>query len=419
MNPNFLHKDELAYELEVRGISSKGDTALLRKLFRALDKTEVEIQQEYLKSVELADWFSVIESKVCELYRLVVQGISTPAIVEPRVRTRLLHLQGRLAHLTAAGLCTTVEEESTRARLHDKLRQIADLMENTESQAQQQGQHDPGQPERERAALPESEVGTAAPNESRVFMSSIFQKLGNPLTSLLKEVPTVDGNNTRSLCEFLLKATQISRVGQIKEPTIYELLYPYCKDGMLAALNQALSEREKFEEFHERVLRYFVPNRVLGRLRVEEYERVQRLGEPLAAYVRAVRDAALVLRIEESESQTVARIVEGFTPDQRARFLFQTLPTTFRELERLEIVDRNVMYADQSRQGASTARPPAVFSSEQRKAGIPGQPLVSANDRSRNQPRCYSCGQKGHLQRHCGRPPVGTSKATHRDRRKL
>ena len=77
MNPNFLHKDELAYELEVRGISSKGDTALLRKLFRAIDKTEVEIQQEYLKSVELADWFSVIESKVCELYRLVVQGIQS------------------------------------------------------------------------------------------------------------------------------------------------------------------------------------------------------------------------------------------------------------------------------------------------------------------------------------------------------
>ena len=158
---------------------------------------------------------------------------------------------------------------------------------------------------------------------------------------------------------------------------------------------------------------------MLGRLRVEEYERVQRLGEPLAAYVRAVRDAALVLRIEESESQTVARIVEGFTPDQRARFLFQTLPTTFRELERLEIVDRNVMYADQSRQGGSTARPPAAFSSEQRKAGIRGQPSVSANDMSRNQSRCYSCGQKGHFQRHCGRPLVGTSKATHSHRRKL
>jgi hypothetical protein len=64
-------------------------------------------------------------------------------------------------------------------------------------------------------------------------------------------------------------------------------------------------------------------------LRVQNYERFQRFGEPLAVYVQSVRDAALVLRIKETEQHTFARIFEGLTPIQRARFVFQTLPTKF------------------------------------------------------------------------------------------
>jgi hypothetical protein len=50
----------------------------------------------------------------------------------------------------------------------------------------------------------------------------------------------------------------------------------------------------------------------LNKLRVEKYERVQAIGEPLAVYVQAIKDAAAVLRIGESEKEMVARIVDGF-----------------------------------------------------------------------------------------------------------
>ena len=67
----------------------------------------------------------------------------------------------------------------------------------------------------------------------------------------------VDGNDAHVLCGFLLKVINIRKVGQISEPTIYELLYPYCRGELLTCLNQALEEREQFDHFHAHLLHHF------------------------------------------------------------------------------------------------------------------------------------------------------------------
>jgi hypothetical protein len=72
--------------------------------------------------------------------------------------------------------------------------------------------------------------------------------------------------------------------------------------------------------------------------------------EPLALYVQFVRDAALIFPINETESQVVGRIVEGLTPTQRARFVFQAPPNNFQQLEQLVVLDRNITYADKTRE---------------------------------------------------------------------
>ena len=66
--------------------------------------------------------------------------------------------------------------------------------------------------------------------------------------------------------------------------------------------------------------------------------------------MQGIKDAALVLRISESEAQEVEGVVEGLTPIQRSRFVFHPLPSSFRKSERLAIVDSNITYADRSRE---------------------------------------------------------------------
>ena len=71
--------------------------------------------------------------------------------------------------------------------------------------------------------------------------------------------------------------------------------------------------------------------------------------------MHSVRDAAMVLRIREDEAKFIGRIVEGLTPTQRARFIFQTPTSTFLISEQMTLVDPNIVYADQTRTVRSTA----------------------------------------------------------------
>jgi len=135
----------------------------------------------------------------------------------------------------------------------------------------------------------------------------------------------------------------------MNESGIYELTYRYCRGELLGLVTQAINSRETFEDFHARSLEHFIPSREMSQLRIARYERVQSVGEQFSNYVQTIKYVTLVLRINENEAQVVERVLEGLTPTQRARFIFQSPLSSFRQLERLAIVDRNIAYADRSR----------------------------------------------------------------------
>jgi hypothetical protein len=68
---------------------------------------------------------------------------------------------------------------------------------------------------------------------------------------------------------------------------------------------------DSFGFFDARLLKQCISSRRISQLRTEKYERVQSEGESLATYVQSIRDAALVFRISENETQVVEQIVEG------------------------------------------------------------------------------------------------------------
>jgi hypothetical protein len=149
-------------------------------------------------------------------------------------------------------------------------------------------------------------------------------------------------------------------------------------------------------------LKQCVPARQFTQLRSAQYERVQREGEALTSYVQSVRDAALVLQINESEAQVVGRIVEGLTPTQRARFVFQPLPSTFHQLEQFVVLDRNLTYADAMRHApGTTVRAHAVRTTVANSTDRPSQSAPRRDPVSSNPVFCYYCNKPGHIQRNC------------------
>jgi hypothetical protein len=98
----------------------------------------------------------------------------------------------------------------------------------------------------------------------------------------------------------------------------------------------------------------------------------------------------------------VERIIEGLTPNQRARFVFQGQPNSFKQLGYLVVVDRNITFADNTRQSVAVGRWDEMVHSTVRDVYVnrSDHRTSKASDRSKV-PVCYNCGKSGHIQRNC------------------
>jgi hypothetical protein len=64
MNPNYLAKDELLYELSVRGIVSDGDTYALRKLFRSVVTRALPVEENLREGFQVGEAVEDIVKKL-------------------------------------------------------------------------------------------------------------------------------------------------------------------------------------------------------------------------------------------------------------------------------------------------------------------------------------------------------------------
>jgi hypothetical protein len=401
MNPNYLSRNELLYELGVRGIACTEDIESLRSTFRAIYLRDFPLEQKYFESASVGDWIAGLEANICELQDFVGKLDSQPVLSTSRILTQVLHLRGRITHLENARICVG---ETVREKLC-MLRQRVDVIEQLGKMATQAEQST-----RDQSRTPDQDMeGSSQRDEVRfpsnvvpmLFSSDRYQKIENPLNHLLSQVSVVDGNDIDVLCVFLLKALNIINIAKISPPQIYEMLMPRCRGELLECLQQALATGEPFDSFHARVIQRFIPHRVLLRLRLQVYDRAQRKEETLASYIQSIKDAAAYLRIPEDEQQIVARVVAGLHPTQKVKFCFQSLPTTFVHLEQLVVLDRVEMYEEKVREDDMSSGVGSVSSSE---TSVPTRARFS-NSRSyqmqNQQKSCFRCSRPGHLSRHC------------------
>ena len=160
----------------------------------------------------------------------------------------------------------------------------------------------------------------------------------------------MNGLDVKQLLVFLSEVIRIRDLSMLTDSQLLELMFPYCQDALASKVVVALQEGWTFERFHRNMLDSFIPRCLFEQLRREKYDRLKREEEPFALYINSIKAAAVVLRLPVSEREVVNNIVEGLAPAQRSRFVFQKLPTSFGELDRLAVLDQNFAFADHLRQ---------------------------------------------------------------------
>lgn len=257
--------------------------------------------------------------------------------------------------------------------------------------------------------LPKSSIPVTSLQQVPVLESSMsvnYNRLPNPLTQLLQQLPVTDGLDVNQLLNILGTLLKISEFPGMKDAGLLQIALPYCRSPLTEMLVSSLDDGVNFDEFHRVVLETFLPGRMKERLCQERFYRLQNDRETLASFIASIKWVARVLRVGPSESAVVGTILEGITPEERSRMVFATRPNSFADLDRLSVTSRMVAYTDELRRQeqrrdwhSSNAR---IVMQIQEVRG------PDSSNRQRKEFVCWECGSKGHTRRFCrqlGRAP--------------
>jgi hypothetical protein len=447
--PEYLHKDELQYELEVRGVSTVGlDVAALRSVFRKsrhLKEDPVVIGNTHL----LLDHEAVLAFCQDRLYQIkdLVENTDVSRIPAdfPRYLHRLRHLANRLGHLLQSEdleaelqssaqkmereLSTLVAYVTTPLRAAETVPIVTVIDSQGDLPADFQGRPNLATGI---ATFPATDISCAPsghvdPVNPRVDLSSntphhassgspgshgsthttpfVFAKLPNPLQKLLVDLPVADGLDNGMLLKWLrvlIRMRNMSGGSRVLHSEILHILYGFTKGALSYRTLAAIHRGDTLDVYHRDVLAFFIPSRVMTPLLLSEYFRPRRPGESLAAYVTDIREMAVVLRQDEDERSVVQVITEGLHPRERNRLVFCDKPRAYAELDNMCVYARNIAYGDEAYGSERTA--PHLNRS-------PAGP--AAPSPARVPPVCYFCLKPGHIRRECrARAAAATSSAS-------
>jgi hypothetical protein len=343
MNPNYLYKDELKYELGTRGVSSLGDVELLRKIFRSIQAEEVPSNIQNLGKFDVRELFKSVQGKLAELERLTGQDTNSRPLSRVRVSTRVTHVRNRLRHLQGLYPEVTGEFKVSLESLDRVERLLSSVCEDEEGsrvhpeQTGDVGHVVSGGDVHFRSVLggasrQEVSLITAASaadevaaqsmdNEQRrqdmapvPFNSPRFSRVSHPVDFLLKRLSRIDGLDVKQLLTLLADVMRIRSIFQVTDRQLLEFLFPFFEDALGTRVYLAINNGWSFVQFHRDCLDYFLPRRLYELLRQDRYHRLQAKGESFATYINSIKQAAADSRSRVRSSKLQGISLKVSTP---------------------------------------------------------------------------------------------------------
>lgn len=449
LNPDFLLKEELEFEVSLRGETPATNVSDLRKQLRGLIRTKKPTTAVLVPKYQVEAEVELCKSRAEELLACVEDLGDTPLVNSVpvfRLRQRLEHLDRRLKYWVQSGeVGDKWDVLPTQQQIREALVKISvsqDVVKDEDGaplppKAETKG---PSMVTDEANVTPSAVPVTISQIETRSLLSPTVQprvlesnlptgaessqrgpgtamlapayasytKLPNPLGLILQQLPSVDGLNVGELMQFFRVLYEVRAFPGMTEAYLMHLIFPHCRSPLSEKLLSCLGRGGTFDDFHRLTLESFIPGRLLKNLQKEHVDRLQQPGETLANYAVSIKQAAKVLRSPMTEEETVQTILEGVTPEERSRLVLVAKPKTFSELEQVILDARVVAYNDSLRQSqvSMQSTPYQVMSVQPQEfppSYMPRQP-----------PRCYYCKEVGHIRRFChklnqpagGRPPM-------------
>ena len=417
--PEHLLKDELRFEVQVRGAESASDVLTMRSQLRGLFKSRAETS--WNTSLDLEKELDLCRIKIEEWEELAEVFLTEPPVgpALTRIESRLLHwlrrleIVGAVEGVKASELAWIIEAKGKLQSMFalisgsGKSPTLSTPLPAATSTHVATASLTSAVPSPPALAVPDTApllsnaqcpaaMGTIPVNSGNLFGSPSFVKFPNPLTPLLQALPVVDGLDVDQLLVFLGLLFTMKEFPGMQDSYLLSIILPYCRSPLSDRLQDAFNFGQSFDQFHLNILDFFIPSSMRERLKVELVYRPQGVRETLSEYVAQVKRAGRVLRLGLPEADMVKIILDGINPEERSRLVFAGRPSTYLELDRLCVTARSVQFLDRQREQALGFP-----------AAVPSEPVPTAQERphrsSQFVPTCFGCGQREHSRNFCPR----------------
>ncbi|KAJ3648957.1 hypothetical protein Zmor_020722 [Zophobas morio] len=360
LNPNRLIKDELVYELMIRGVSSSGNVEDDRRLLREAYHLGYAIKNIHLEpQVELM----LCKNKLEELLsRILTFKVANRTNDFDSIYTRLQHVLGRLRRLEVEPVLQGKYEELHRTCL-ELMSRLRDVYEGSEETEQAEILLD----DADKGGQP---AGTSSPKVIEDLQKRVDEKIADLSTSSIRErledltfeprvsLPPVapvlpdalrqseligklglkfDGEST-SLSAFIQRAEELCEARNI----LKEQLFKSAADILSGdALNFWRANKRRYRNWEDLVTGLkmaFQPYNYATRLWTEIRERTQHPSESVVSYISVMEE--LFARLPEIPSESTR--LEIIRPNLLPYLQFELALKPVTTIEELMIYGRNL-----------------------------------------------------------------------------
>lgn len=382
-----LRKDQLQYELSIRGLDDQGDISELGARLRAGLDRPVTASGERIGQVGVAfSSCSVALDEMGQVVQLLAEG--------PCSRNQLYRVQAQVTHWVnrVSDLKAVVSEGELKDKVELLVAGFNSIQEELKMLNSEKGP-------REVCLGAENTEGSARVHwqreESSVAGNDMFAKLPNPLLILLQRVTELDidcEDSIINLLWFLVELERQSQNFQLSSRTILRAVLPLCKGSLIEIVSEVLNAGGGLTQLRLRILEQRLSPRVRHELVSKHVFRVQGDNELIANYIWDVRTAVTALCVQNREEEIVEAITQGINPRDRSCIMFASKPTTFADLEKLVTQVASVAQADIRRAQRGGKHPVTELRGED-----------YTSDRPRVARKCFRCNKVGHFARDCSK----------------
>lgn len=383
-----LKKEQLSYELRIRGESGDGSVADLTAKLRSVLNCPLHLTAENIG--EVGPTLSICTAAFSGVRENIdlLEGSNPTRTQVFRVQAQVNHWINRLQDLSQ--LEGTPEQRDTIQQLLSQAMQFQTRLSRL-GWSDVEATEEMGSPVR--SNFNDSGHGVVSEAPSRVAFET-FARLPNPISYLFQNLSVMSVDELQQVIEILWLLVRLEKHADalsVSHQVILQLMYPLTRGILSRRVAEVLEVKGTLGDLRRKITRDRISPRIKSELVKKYFYRVQGHEETLQQYIEEIRIAVTALELPVTEEEAVENILEGIKPEDRSRLFFLPKPATFTELDELVFKIESRRVADASRSAEPT----------ERECVGDGQSQGVRRSENLKVRRCFRCGDTAHLVRQC------------------